>query len=125
MYIYSFSLSFTLVPCYLDSPPPPPSLLPQSIPINDQKLELVVHLYYKQLQSDLPTRVRCSDPGESEEGSSTALCDLCSKNCRESTVDYITGDIPVDRGRIKQAFLTLPIAEAFQNLFLDQNIEQG
>ena len=37
----------------------------QSIPINDQRKELVVHLYYKQLQSDLPTRVRCSDPGES------------------------------------------------------------
>ncbi|CAI7995972.1 Centromere protein O [Geodia barretti] len=61
------------------------------------RTELVVHLYYKELQSDLPTRVRCSDPG----------------------------DLPVHRGRIKQAFLTLPLAEAFQNLFLDQNIEQG
>ena len=38
---------------------------------------------------------------------------------------FITGALPMDRGRIKQAFLTLPIAEAFQNLFLDQNIEQG
>ena len=37
----------------------------------------------------------------------------------------MTGDLPVHRGRIKQAFLTLPLAEAFQNLFLDQNIEQG
>ena len=33
--------------------------------------------------------------------------------------------LPVDRSRIKQAFLSLPIAEAFQHLFLDQNIEQG
>lgn len=33
--------------------------------------------------------------------------------------------LPVDRTRIKQAFLSLPIAEAFQHLFLDQNIEQG
>jgi hypothetical protein len=64
---------------------------------SDGRTELVVHLYYKELQSDLPTRVRCSDPG----------------------------DLPVHRGRIKQAFLTLPLAEAFQNLFLDQNIEQG
>jgi len=33
--------------------------------------------------------------------------------------------LPVDRSRIKQAFLSLPVAEAFQHLFLDQNIEQG
>lgn len=36
-----------------------------------------------------------------------------------------SGSLPVDRMRIKQAFLTLPMAEAFQNLFLDQNIEKG
>ena len=33
--------------------------------------------------------------------------------------------LPVDKVKIKQAFLSLPMAEAFQNLFLDQNIEQG
>ena len=31
----------------------------------------------------------------------------------------------MDKVKIKQAFLSLPVAEAFQNLFLDQNIEQG
>lgn len=33
--------------------------------------------------------------------------------------------LPVDKVKIKQAFLSLPMAEAFQNLFIDQNIEQG
>lgn len=70
-----------------------------NIPVDDGTAdhELVVQLYYKDLQSELPSKVRCSNP----EG------------------------LPVDKVKIKQAFLSLPMAEAFQNLFLDQNIEQG
>lgn len=39
-------------------------------------------------------------------------------------INFLEG-LPVDKVKIKQAFLRLPMAEAFQNLFLDQNIEQG
>lgn len=68
-----------------------------AIPSGDAAPQLVVHLHYRDLLSDLPSKVRCSDP-----------------EC-----------LPVDRARIKRAFMTLPITEAFQNLFMDQNIEQG
>ena len=74
-YAYNFvQLVLVSLPCHKEifSPALTQSLISpplyssqQSIPINDQRKELVVHLYYKQLQSDLPTRVRCSDPGES------------------------------------------------------------
>lgn len=38
----------------------------QNIPIDDGKseTELVVQLYYKDLQSELPSKVRCSNPGK-------------------------------------------------------------
>lgn len=97
---------------------PPP---PQGVPVEGSTSELFLHLHYKDLQSDLPSKVRCSNPGE-HEGWRYAL---------SSTYPwwplwcFPPEGLPVDRTRIKQAFLSLPIAEAFQHLFLDQNIEQG
>ena len=84
-------------------------------------IELVVQLYYKDLQSELPSKVRCSNPGIkiTEINTCSNVDSIFSLNL------YISEGLPVDKVRIKQAFLSLPVAEAFQNLFLDQNIEQG
>lgn len=38
--------------------------LPQSVPVEGSTSQLFLHLHYKDLQSDLPSKVRCSNPGE-------------------------------------------------------------
>ena len=82
----------------------------------------MVQLYYKDLQLELPSKVRCSNPGKS-----ITHAPVISRNYK--ILYYINNNflegLPVDKVKIKQAFLSLPMAEAFQNLFLDQNIEQG
>ena len=79
--------------------------------------ELVVQLFYKDLQSQLPSRVRCSNPGMYHSVSAGGLRMFLSCSFSEN--------LPVDKTKVKQSFLRLPVAEAFQNLFLDQNIEHG